>query len=63
MYIRNNKHDSIVFVGQSKSKCLLTITFLSSRLDRSEVRTQQLNISIFNFKIIVKISAQVINKN
>ncbi len=50
-------------MGQSKSKCVLIITFLSSRIDKFEVQTQQLNISNFNFTIIIKISAQVINKN
>jgi hypothetical protein len=52
----------LFFVGQSKSKCVSIITFLSSRIDKSEVQTQQLNISNFNFTIIIKISAQVINK-
>ncbi len=40
MFIQNNKHDSIVCVGQFKSKCVSIVTFLSSKIDRSEVQTQ-----------------------
>jgi hypothetical protein len=43
-------------------KCVKTSTFLNSRIGKSEVQTQQLNTSEFNFIIFIKILAQIINK-
>jgi hypothetical protein len=58
--LKEIKHNFAVFVGQSN--CVWIVLLFNSRIGRSQVQARQFNASEFNFLIIIRISAQVINK-